>query len=1072
MSEITFQRDNIKWLCDQYNAGFKRLLIADETGLGKTYTAAGAIYELAKSEFDNCEKTKNGKAKGGKHFYVLYICSNQIIARKNMRELCDRIMELDTTGKLLTKKDAKKFSAKLGDRLSMPFKATDDSFIQLRNCTIETTFETYYGCGKKKYKQAELDEMNINNKTELEKLFGKGFKFVPNKVDGAKFAKMRKALIEKNVKPGSYDLVIIDEFQSYEQVLAKDFPPPQSDKDVSRVYIGDLFKNTRLLMLSATPYRMTDESEIKVKLEDLDESEIKVKLKVKLKDLGRIIKFLAGGSLIGRLSKVSICFEKYLDSLLDGKCIFNDLFEKKTAFETEFRKFCRRNQRLHVIGDNDFYIGPIYHNNSDYPESYKNEMPLMKEYDSIKKNAPNLDVFTASDVRLCSYPAAFSKGQERWNDRTYADSKYMGLFPSLAARVKINDPTSCEFVLDSTAQNSTANGCERIFDMCDVRFEKCSTRADCAEQLIDVMGNGAIFKCAWIPSSKARSLDYPFCKAGSNVSKLLVFSKHYMTCRWIAAYLSSKSFCKDGIAVCRARAAVENSDNVLKAHCECAAKQYLGDDTNNAAPTVAAIFARRLKEYFLREPVLHVLANAGVGSKMSFAHYANAGDLAAALEEYFFCIDLKRTLEGLDKNALRVQKYMAEHDITLELDGNGNIKDDIIIGLIKAMLKNAEEGRDELLLDGDYQASKETLCAIKTYVEICKYPTNDKKRIEKINKAKQQIPKNIPEEIKENFKSWEEYAATWFASTDSNTSIDNYRKMIKSFLGMEVDYDKNLISFNHCPINLIESTAKKIGSLFGLQDNSKQNITPGEVGILNHSYLSKLRDAILSPIGELELFPEQKVCVGFTDGNDVKCRRLPLGFACRFTTETQDSAESSVKGQEKVMEAFNTPFFPFVLVSTDNGKEGISFHRYCRRVLHLDPAVMPSDLIQRNGRIDRYRSLAIRQRAVTEAKDKTKTWDEIFKEARAKASKEDAKKCNNGMVPDWYIESDSGARIEEHVFVIPASRKKSETKKLYEDVGLYKQMIGSCLPEEMIKELSKRYPKEDLKKLTLNLINE
>jgi superfamily II DNA/RNA helicase len=59
------------------------------------------------------------------------------------------------------------------------------------------------------------------------------------------------------------------------------------------------------------------------------------------------------------------------------------------------------------------------------------------------------------------------------------------------------------------------------------------------------------------------------------------------------------------------------------------------------------------------------------------------------------------------------------------------------------------------------------------------------------------------------------------------------------------------------------------------------------------------------------------------------------------------------EARSRVMLAFNTPFFPDVLVCSRVMGEGVDLHRYCRHVIHHDLDWNPSDIEQRTGRIDR-----------------------------------------------------------------------------------------------------------------------
>lgn len=57
--------------------------------------------------------------------------------------------------------------------------------------------------------------------------------------------------------------------------------------------------------------------------------------------------------------------------------------------------------------------------------------------------------------------------------------------------------------------------------------------------------------------------------------------------------------------------------------------------------------------------------------------------------------------------------------------------------------------------------------------------------------------------------------------------------------------------------------------------------------------------------------------------------------------------------RERRMRAFNTPFFPDVLVCSEVMREGVDLQRCCRHVIHHDLAWNPSTIEQRTGRIDR-----------------------------------------------------------------------------------------------------------------------
>ena len=65
--------------------------------------------------------------------------------------------------------------------------------------------------------------------------------------------------------------------------------------------------------------------------------------------------------------------------------------------------------------------------------------------------------------------------------------------------------------------------------------------------------------------------------------------------------------------------------------------------------------------------------------------------------------------------------------------------------------------------------------------------------------------------------------------------------------------------------------------------------------------------------------------------------------------------------RQRPIRAFNSPFFPNVLVSTSVLQEGVNLHLYCKNVHHYGIAWTPGDNEQRTGRIDRMFGLIERE---------------------------------------------------------------------------------------------------------------
>jgi hypothetical protein len=62
---------------------------------------------------------------------------------------------------------------------------------------------------------------------------------------------------------------------------------------------------------------------------------------------------------------------------------------------------------------------------------------------------------------------------------------------------------------------------------------------------------------------------------------------------------------------------------------------------------------------------------------------------------------------------------------------------------------------------------------------------------------------------------------------------------------------------------------------------------------------------------------------------------------------------TSREARSRLMRAFNTPFFPDILVCSQVMGEGVDLQRFCRHVIHHDLDWNPSTIEQRTGRIDR-----------------------------------------------------------------------------------------------------------------------
>ena len=171
----------------------------------------------------------------------------------------------------------------------------------------------------------------------------------------------------------------------------------------------------------------------------------------------------------------------------------------------------------------------------------------------------------------------------------------------------------------------------------------------------------------------------------------------------------------------------------------------------------------------------------------------------------------------------------------------------------------------------------------------------------------------------------------------------------------------------------------------------------------------------------------------------LKTEPMRIRFAMRFGDDRSDEEAPLVfdgaspgTRKERVRAAFNSPFWPFVLVSTSVGQEGLDFHHYCHAITHWNLPSNPVDLEQREGRIHRYKGHAVRKNVAAafaaEAlrQGDSDAWETAFELGRAGRSAEE-----NDLVPYWLFPGD--AKIERHVPALPFSR---EVERLMTDCAV------------------------------------
>jgi hypothetical protein len=191
-------------------------------------------------------------------------------------------------------------------------------------------------------------------------------------------------------------------------------------------------------------------------------------------------------------------------------------------------------------------------------------------------------------------------------------------------------------------------------------------------------------------------------------------------------------------------------------------------------------------------------------------------------------------------------------------------------------------------------------------------------------------------------------------------------------------------------------------------------------------------------------------------GEDVAAEGMPL-----------DERESRMRRSE-IREAFNSPFWPFVLATTSVGQEGLDFHLHCRDVFHWNLPSNPVDLEQREGRINRRDCLAVRQSIARDLPmpavlglgrqngGQMNPWSAVFGHLERVSTGGSSK---HGLHPHWIYECREGEHtvpIERHVAFFEASRDSQQYERLKSGLALYRLVFGQVNQEHLLNDLEKR----------------
>lgn len=247
------------------------------------------------------------------------------------------------------------------------------------------------------------------------------------------------------------------------------------------------------------------------------------------------------------------------------------------------------------------------------------------------------------------------------------------------------------------------------------------------------------------------------------------------------------------------------------------------------------------------------------------------------------------------------------------------------------------------------------------------------------------------------------------------------------------------------------------------------HILKESLGLMGHDPVESVNKVVENLVTAVSLrspslaFDEYELDGG--DRYNLTQRRIRCRYALRFGDERSADLEGWTRSAD-VRVAFNSPFKPYVLATTSVGQEGLDFHQYCHRVVHWNLPSNPVDLEQREGRVHRYKGHVIRRNLAKKyglgeltigGGHPTDPWEQLFLRAA-----EEREPGQNELYPFWVFDVERGFKIERVLPLLPLSRERSRLGWLKRTLVAYRSVMGQPRQEELLEFLAARLTEEEM----------
>lgn len=1060
-----FQKETVNRVAELFENNQNRVLVADEVGMGKTMIAKGVIAKMAQIRIKEDDDL----------FKVVYICSNQAIAKQNIKTLNIVSMLPQYANDILADTSDTRLSMqhlKITQQESDP--KLKEKYIQIIPLTPGTSFEMAQGCGsirerallcavmsrvkelkedafylrrifvldatasgfyyldeydnvvketEKKsgniYPQNIIDELkkytiNIDNKNipiidytkQVIKLRKeRNCTKASNCYRCSNYRTCKKLISElriifakistENLNP---DLVIMDEFQRFNSLI--DINNNEDSGILARKFLqenpDDLNRKTRVLLLSATPYKLyTTMEEMDNDAEDDP-----------YKEFFNVMDFL--------FEKDKETFRKtwleYSASLQTAqKNGFVVLKNQKTAAEDAMYKGTCRTERISVMEDGDY----IDDSSKDkHLEISEGDIKSYIQIQTIVKNCASKNNAPTDYIKSCPYLMSFM-------------DKY---------KLKDSIKQQCINGIDTSVLKQPLVWLNKNEIESYTKIPENNARL---KLLMDEVFKNNAENLLWVPPTRPYYKLEGVYKEVSNFSKTLVFSAWEMVPRMISTLLS-----------------YELERRIYKGKYQYSDERKIG---------------RRL-EFRLnkkQEPATMNLFSMIYPSK-SLAEIYNPIE---CLNRKLSLKEIEREIkEKINSEIKKLTKY--ENTNT----GNGNEASNRWYYLAPMLIDGFDYAKEWLNQITTQEENESEENKYSDYLEVIKKMLNSEVELGK-------IPDDLTDYLCNvtlggfavcYYRTCKSYNDALKNATDfgkvflKNFNAPEIISVIDNVYGNNRDYLINVLRY--C----------KEGCFQGMLDEYIHLLQRNDDGLFQKELISNL-DMLQTAHYEIDTIDAFSIEIANgqmkknAKKNEVitplEYRSKRINMRSHYAVCFSKSADKNEgERKENLRNAFNSPLRPFVLASTSIGQEGLDFHNYCRKIMHWNLPSNPIDLEQREGRINRYKCLAIRQNIAYKYGNESfnkDLWNEMFEYAKVGERKEN----QSELIPFWCFGKNQKIKIERIVPMYPMSSDINRYERLIKILSLYRMTLGQPRQEELLEYIFSNFDENEQKQMKELFIN-